>query len=177
MLHPGRSPLRGFNCPAVLLQIAHPKVDKDALVRFGAIAPNFSGRNAHGVKVLWIFAETVGVSVWKNVCAVMVRDDAMLTARISREASMSMRIEIPRHNSIANAEARFLANLARDGRACFQDTDDALSDGGVLAARNRQIRIDCQLLDLCFDFITGQGARFDDRALHRGEPTFIVARS
>ena len=115
--------------------------------------------------MLWIFAKAVSISVRKNVRAVMVCDDAMLATRISRQTSMSMRIEIPRHNLIADGEARLLANLSGNGPTGSQDAGNTFSEGRVLAARDRETWIGGELLDLRFDFIASQRAGFHDGVL------------
>jgi len=110
--------------------------------------------------VLWIFAEAVSVGVRKNVRAVMVRDDATLAAGISWQTSMSMRIEIPCHNPIADREAGFLANLSSNRLTGSQSAAHTFSEGRVLAAWDRETWIGGELLDLRFDFIASQRACF-----------------
>ena len=126
--------------------------------------------------MLWIFAEAVGVSVRKHVRPVMVCDGAVFAARISRQTSMSTRIEIPRHNLITDGEAGLLTNLSSHRLTGSQNAGNTFSEGRVLAARHRETWIGCELQDLRFDFIASQRAGLQDRVLHRGEPTFIIAR-
>ncbi len=110
--------------------------------------------------MLWIFAEAVGVSVRKHVRTVMVCDDATLAARISRQTSMSMRIEFPRHNVIADGEAGLLTNLSSHRLTGSQDAGNTFSEGRVLAAWDCETWIGGELLDLRIDFIASQRAGF-----------------
>ena len=117
--------------------------------------------------MLGIFAEAVGVSVRKHVRAVMVRDDAMFAARIARQTRVSMRIEIPRDDPIADGKAGVFPNLSSNGRPGAQDVGNTFSQGRVVAARNRETRISGELLDLCFDFFARKGTGLDNGVLHR----------
>ena len=98
---------------AIRREVAFPKIDQNALVRFGRVAPKFSRRDSNRIKMLRILAKSMRIRIRKDVCAVMGGDNAVLIPRIAGKTGVAVRIQVPRHDAIANCETRLSPNLTR----------------------------------------------------------------
>jgi hypothetical protein len=93
--HDPHEQFRQRRAAAVVREVASPKIDQNALIRFRRIAPQFSCRDAHGVEMLRILAEAMRVAIRKDVCAVMRGDNAVFSTSVSRQTRVPVGVQVP----------------------------------------------------------------------------------
>src|SRR5450830_650611 len=99
-----RSPHRRRWGPSRRLQIGLPGRERDIGGRVRVFAPQFAAVKTHGVEPVRILAAAGGVAVGEYVAAVHARDDTDMSAHVSRQTRVSLRMHVPRANTVAGFE-------------------------------------------------------------------------
>src|SRR5215510_4455287 len=87
--------------PVLTLRGIHvivPQIDIDTVLGRPLTPPQGTGCEAYTVDMLRLGTATVGIRIGKDKHAVIVVDNAMLTAHIARQSSVPGRIDVPHHN-------------------------------------------------------------------------------
>src|SRR5215207_9219659 len=95
------SPSRGSGS-----KIALPEIERDGRAGLGGYPPQLPPIKANVVDDLRVLTPSIRVGIGEDVGSVDPMDHALLAAGISRQASVTGRVDIHGHHSLANGEAR-----------------------------------------------------------------------
>src|SRR5262245_61338942 len=88
------------------IHVIVPQIDIDTVLGHPLAPPQGAGCKAYTVDMLRLGAATVGLRIGKDKHAVIVLDNALLTAYIAGQPSVPGRIDVAHHNTIARFEPR-----------------------------------------------------------------------
>src|SRR5262245_36967932 len=88
------------------IHVIVPQIDIDTVLGRHLAPPQGMGCKAYTVDMLRLGATAVGIRIGKDKHAVIVVDNAMLTAYIARQPSVPGRIDVPHYNTVAGFEPR-----------------------------------------------------------------------